>query len=132
MTMKYIAPLLLFFLPIALQADVVDGLIKGYQAGGAGDFSAKQGAEVWQQRVPHAKSGQPRSCGDCHGSDLTKAGRHAKTGKSIEPMAPSVNLERLSDAKKIEKWFKRNCKWTWGRECTAQEKGDLLRYLQQQ
>ncbi|MCU7905413.1 MAG: DUF1924 domain-containing protein [Candidatus Thiodiazotropha sp. (ex Epidulcina cf. delphinae)] len=130
--MKHIATLLLFFLPMALQANVVDGLLKGYQVSGAGGFSAEQGAADWQRRVAHAKSGQARSCSDCHGSDLTKEGGHAKTGKLIEPMAPSANPQRLSDAKKIEKWFKRNCKWTWGRECTAQEKGDLLRYLQQQ
>ena len=44
-------------------------------------------------------------------------------------MAPSVNAARLSSRKQIEKWFKRNCKWTLGRECSAQEKGDLLAYL---
>ncbi|MEA3244387.1 MAG: DUF1924 domain-containing protein, partial [Pseudomonadota bacterium] len=33
------------------------------------------------------------------------------------------------DGKKIEKWFKRNCKWTLGRECTAQEKADFLAYI---
>jgi hypothetical protein len=47
-------------------------------------------------------------------------------------MAPSVNPQRLTDARKIEKWFKRNCEWTWGRACTIQEKGDILRFLQQQ
>jgi hypothetical protein len=57
-------------------------------------------------------------------------GKHAKTGKAIEPMAPSVNPKRLSDEKQIRKWFSRNCKWTLGRECTAQEQGDVLLYLQ--
>jgi hypothetical protein len=46
-------------------------------------------------------------------------------------MAPSVDAERYTDLGKMEKWFKRNCKWTWGRECTPQEKGDLLEYLRQ-
>ena len=44
-------------------------------------------------------------------------------------MAPSVNPKRLTDRSKIEKWFKRNCKWTLGRECTPQEKGDILTFL---
>ena len=44
-------------------------------------------------------------------------------------MAPSVNPKRLTDRTKIEKWFVRNCKWTFGRECTPQEKGDLLSFI---
>jgi len=36
------------------------------------------------------------------------------------------------DAAKTEKWFLRNCKWTMGRTCTAQEKGDFLAYFQSQ
>jgi hypothetical protein len=41
-------------------------------------------------------------------------------------MAPSANPERLADKAKIEKWLARNCKWTLGRACTPQEKGDVL------
>ncbi len=44
-------------------------------------------------------------------------------------MAVSVNPERFTKTKKIKKWFKRNCKWAWGRECTAQEKGNFLTYF---
>ncbi|MCU7931323.1 MAG: DUF1924 domain-containing protein [Candidatus Thiodiazotropha sp. (ex Codakia rugifera)] len=109
----------------------MEELIDQYQAKGAGPFTAEQGGVAWDRTVVHAKSSQIRRCSDCHGADLTKVGRHAKTGKRIEPMAPSVNPQRFKDPKKIEKWFKRNCKWTWGRVCTAQEKGDFLRYLQQ-
>jgi hypothetical protein len=47
-------------------------------------------------------------------------------------MAPSVNSERLTDPKFIEKWFRRNCIQTLGRECTPQEKGDVLTYLRAQ
>ena len=31
--------------------------------------------------------------------------------------------------KKVAKWFKRNCNDVLDRECTAQEKGDVLSYL---
>ena len=121
-----------FFVPIALQAGALEKRLNAYQSGGAGPFSAKQGSVAWRKAVLHENIGQARSCADCHGEVLSQSGRHVKTGKVIEPMARSVNPQRLEDEKKIEKWFKRNCKWTWGRECTTQEKGDFLRYLQQQ
>ncbi len=52
-----------------------------------------------------------------------------KTGKVIKPMAASKNPERFQDSKKVEKWFLRNCKWTFGRQCTVQEKIDTLSWL---
>ncbi len=45
-------------------------------------------------------------------------------------MSPSAYPERLTDSKKVNKWFKRNCKWTYGRECTAQEKSNFLVYIE--
>jgi hypothetical protein len=44
-------------------------------------------------------------------------------------MSPVVNPDRLTDPKKIKKWFRRNCKWTLGRECTAAEQADVIDYL---
>jgi hypothetical protein len=44
-------------------------------------------------------------------------------------MAPSVNPARFTNTSKVEKWFKRNCKDVLNRECTAQEKGDVITYL---
>jgi hypothetical protein len=44
-------------------------------------------------------------------------------------MAPSVQPERFTDPAKVDKWFTRNCKWTWGRLCTAQEQRDIQAYL---
>ena len=113
------------------QAGAVETLQQQYQAAGAGPFNASAGEAMWQNRYTDAKSGKQRSCQSCHGSDLTKASKHVKTGKVIEPMAPSVNAERLTKVKTINKWFKRNCKWTVGRECSDQEKGDFLEYLKQ-
>ncbi|PVV09314.1 MAG: hypothetical protein B6D72_14860 [gamma proteobacterium symbiont of Ctena orbiculata] len=132
MRMRYLFFFALTTVAASLQANSLESILTAYEAKGAGPFSAQQGSKQWQRVVTHAGKGKPRSCGDCHGEDLKSPGRHAKTGKRIEPMAPSVNPMRLTDAKKIEKWFKRNCKWTWGRVCTDQEKGDLLLYLQQQ
>jgi hypothetical protein len=108
-------------------ADTVDDLLAEYQAQGAGAFTAEAGATLW--RLTHPVGGESRQCADCHGADLTTAGRHQRTGKTIEPMAPSANPGRLIDAGKIEKWFYRNCKWTLGRPCSPQEKGDVLVWL---
>jgi mono/diheme cytochrome c family protein len=96
------------------------------QAAPAGDPAA--GKSAWQREVP-AGNGQPRSCATCHGSDPTRPGKHVRTGKRIAPMAPSVNRERFTDPAKVAKWFTRNCKWTWGRECTAAEQADIKAYL---
>lgn len=88
----------------------------------------EQGQKLWVQEVVDDK-GEARACTSCHGTDLTQAGQHKTTQKTIKPMAKSVNSKRYTDDKKVAKWFKRNCKWTWGRECTEQEKSDILAYL---
>ena len=113
----------------AAMAAPVDELIKGYRASGAGPFSARTGQELWHKPFTNTGENRPRSCASCHTSDPRNAGRHVRTQKPIAPMAPSVNDERLTDTRSIEKWLRRNCSWTLGRECTPQEKGDFLMYL---
>jgi len=109
-----------------LQAGDINAVQNHYRDLGAGPFQSERGETLWKSRPFEG-----RQCADCHTADLTRPGRHQRTKKPIKPMAPSVNSERYTDLKKVEKWFKRNCKSTWGRECTAQEKGDLLEYLKQ-
>lgn len=94
--------------------------------------SSAIGESLWRKIVIHQQSGQERSCTTCHTDDLKQAGKHAKTGKPIDPMAPSVNPQRLTDPQKIAKWFKRNCKWTFNRECTEPEKEAFLSYIRAQ
>lgn len=115
----------------ALARQGYDQAMEMYRGEGAGPFDAGHGKELWYQ-VNHGDDGKERTCHTCHGKDLNRSGKHARTGKVIDPMAPSVNPERFTELKKIEKWFKRNCKWTFGRECTSQEKGDILSYLIEQ
>lgn len=112
----------------AAWADTVDDLLGTLRSQGAGTFDSAAGEALWQRRFPSA-GGPQRACTSCHTSRL---GRHVVTGKTIEPLAPSVNAKRLTDRRQIEKWLKRNCKWTLGRECTAQKKGDLLSFLRSQ
>ncbi len=107
-----------------LQAADVNDVQNHYRDPGAGPFSFDRGEMLWNSQFYEG-----RQCATCHATDLTRNGRHERTQKPIEPMAPSVNTTRYKDLKEVEKWFTRNCKWTWGRECTPQEKGDLLEYL---
>ncbi|MDY6891042.1 MAG: DUF1924 domain-containing protein [Pseudomonadota bacterium] len=111
----------------AVQAgNAVDQLLERYRDAGVTQTDPAQGKALWTREV------EGRSCISCHAADPRLAGKHQRTGKVIEPMAPSVNAERLSEVKKIRKWFYRNCKWTLGRECTAQEKADFLVWLRDQ
>ena len=109
------------------QTNPIDQLLQQYRAEGASAFDPAAGEALWTQTFQ--TKGGARSCVDCHNHDLTRPGRHIRTRKAIKPMAPSVNGKRLSQVKKMKKWFKRNCKWTLGRECSAQEKGNLLVWL---
>lgn len=76
-----------------------------------------------------ATHGREWSCSSCHTERPTATGRHAGTGKPIEPLAPSANAERFSNDRKVDKWFRRNCNDVLGRACSAQEKADVVAFL---
>ncbi|MDH5472972.1 MAG: DUF1924 domain-containing protein [Gammaproteobacteria bacterium] len=110
----------------------VTDLLQSYQSQGATTGNADTGKQLWNKTYAAEAPNTQRSCTNCHTDNLGNTGKHASTGKAIKPLAPSVNAESLTDRNKIEKWFKRNCKWTLGRECDAQEKSDLLTFISQQ
>jgi len=112
------------------ETSTVKNLLTVYSTQGATTADAQQGKLLWQKTFPGKGEFVDRSCTNCHTDDLTQTGKHIKTNKPIKPMSPSVNPQRLTSVKKINKWFKRNCKWTMGRECTAQEKADILVYIE--
>lgn len=87
-------------------------------------FSASRGEQFFK-----ATHGGEWSCASCHGNNATATGKHTKTGKLIQPLAPAASAKRFTDSAKVEKWFKRNCNDVLGRACAAQEKGDVLAYL---
>ncbi|MBF0143006.1 MAG: DUF1924 domain-containing protein [Magnetococcales bacterium] len=107
----------------------LDEQLATYRAQGAGAFEAKAGEKLWRSSLGKDAEGNDRSCVTCHTGDPKQAGKHPKTGKAIEPMAQSVNVQRFTDPAKVEKWFGRNCRQVLGRECTPQEKGNILTYL---
>lgn len=109
--------------PAALQARYAAAA--QLEAPGSGGLQAERGRQFFASR-----HGAEWSCSSCHTPDPRTNGRHAVTGKTLKPLAPSANPERFTDAAKVEKWFRRNCKDVLSRECTAREKGDVLAYLQ--
>ncbi len=92
--------------------------------------AAGQPANIERGKVFFSKQhGKEISCASCHGSAPISAGKHLSTGKLLEPLAPAGNLKSLTDSAKVAKWFKRNCNDVLGRECSAQEKADVLAFL---
>lgn len=73
--------------------------------------------------------GKDISCSSCHGSSPTTQGKHSSTGKVLDPLAPRANSNVFTDSRKIDKWFRRNCNDVLGRECSAQEKADVIAFL---
>ena len=88
------------------------------------EFSAERGEKFFKTKHNHNLS-----CSPCHTDNPAAQGKHSETDKIIKPLAPAANEERFTDMKKVAKWFKRNCNDVLDRECTAQEKGDVLAYL---
>jgi hypothetical protein len=117
-------------LHVPAAASAAADLLNGYESAaraaspGFAGLSADRGMRLF--RTPQ---GGEWSCASCHGATPTIAGRHARTAKTIAPLAPSANPERFADAARAEKWFRRNCGDVLGRECTPQEKGDVLAWL---
>ncbi|MDO5691093.1 MAG: DUF1924 domain-containing protein [Pseudomonadota bacterium] len=81
------------------------------------------------QKLFSTKAGNDLSCASCHGMPPTGPARHASTGKAIDALAPAFSAECFTDRAKVDKWFRRNCKDVFSRECSAAEKPDLMAYL---
>jgi len=116
----------------AVHAETPAGIARMYESAARqaspafGGFSAARGRAFFQ-----ATHGGDWSCASCHTQNPLGQGKHAKTGKTIAPLAPAANGERFTSLAEAEKWFKRNCNDVMGRECSPQEKGDVLAYLMQ-
>lgn len=118
---------------VAAGADARKSILDTYEAAAKAEstsfagFDARRGEAFFLGRHAGGKPDTP-SCTSCHTTNLKGPGK-SSAGKAIEPMAASVNAKRYTDAADVAKWFKRNCNDVLGRECTAQEKGDVLIYL---
>ncbi|MHB1186202.1 DUF1924 domain-containing protein [Thiobacillus sp.] len=92
-------------------------------------LSPSRGEALYRSEHP-GRNGTAQSCAGCHTANPKQAGQ-TRVGKRIEPLAPAANPERFTDAAKVEKWFRRNCMDVLQRECSAQEKGDFISWLNQ-
>lgn len=70
-------------------------------------------------------------CQACHGGFNRWPNGVPRMHRQILAFAPSENPERFTDQRKVEKWFGFNCNYLLGRDCTPQEKGDLITWLLQ-
>jgi hypothetical protein len=106
-------------------ADTLAGLKQAAaETPGFQGFSVTRGEQFFK-----STHGNDWSCSTCHTDNPADVGKHARTGKAIQPLAPAANAERFTDQAKVDKWFKRNCNDVLNRACTPLEKGDVLTYL---
>lgn len=112
--------------PLVAMADTPAQILARLQADAGGSASLERGRKLYHGKFPGEKA---ESCSTCHTSSPKDGGRHVRTNKAIEPLAPSVSPERFTDMAKVEKWFKRNCNEVLNRACTPQEKADFTAYV---
>ena len=129
--MKTISTLSLLMLAMAVQAGPVEQIATYRQAAQAADpafkgFSAERGREFYYRKG--VKNGKTVSCAGCHSQDPRQPGQ-TPAFRPIGPMATAFNPKRFTDPQKTEKWFRRNCDDVLSRQCTPQEKGDYLTFL---
>ncbi len=91
------------------------------------EFDAKRGEQLFFAKS--SASGKEMSCTSCHKQDITQDGFSEKKNKKIKPLAPSVNQNRLTDVDEVQKWLKRNFNDVYAREGSAQEKGDVIMFI---
>ncbi|DAB38251.1 MAG: hypothetical protein A2023_01725 [Sulfuricurvum sp. GWF2_44_89] len=91
-------------------------------------FDAARGKEIFTS-THTGKQGKPMACTSCHSTNLSSSGKNTLTGKVIDPLSPRANPQRLTSAKEVKKWLKRNFMDVYAREGSAQEKGDVLTYI---
>ncbi len=121
-----IATTMMLSISIIYASPTTESILTEYKTASINSFSISNGEKLW------TKNHNGRSCTSCHSLSAKTQGKHQRTNKIIKPMSPSINPKRLTNRKKIDKWLLRNCKWTFGRECTTQEKGDILLWLSTQ
>lgn len=121
--LKSLTASLLIASAFSVMAVTPQELLKGYELQSA-KASPTRGEQFF-----NAKHGKEWSCASCHENPPNHDTKHIVTGKLIKPLSPNANPERFTDQAKAEKWFKRNCNDVLGKDCTAQEKADVLSWL---
>lgn len=90
-------------------------------------LSAEAGRAFYTKKL--IVDGKDISCSACHTDNPANPGKHNETGKTIQPMAPAVNPKRFSDVNKSEKGFTKHCRDLYKNDCSAEDKGNFIKYL---
>ncbi len=70
------------------------------------------------------------NCAACHGAVPNRPGKDLVSEKPIAAMAPAAApATRFADKAKTEYLWRLNCRDVVGRECSAQEKADVMSWL---
>lgn len=123
----FLIPLVMLAAPAMAQDTSPEKLIAQYIAESGAAPSPDRGKALFLVDHVGGKPDTP-SCITCHTPDPRGMGQ-ARTGKAIEPLAPSAHPARFTDSAQVEKWFGRNCDSVLGRPCTAAEKADIVAWL---
>jgi cytochrome c peroxidase len=127
MTLRLALAAIILVAGAAVAAETPQSLIESYATQAGSTPSVSQGRDLFLGSHTGGRPDTP-SCSTCHTQDPRATGR-TRAGKVIQPMAPSANPARFTDAANVEKWFGRNCDTVLGRACTAAEKADIIAYL---
>jgi hypothetical protein len=116
---------------------------------GFSGFSEERGRAFYYKKHPVEDLGMV-SCATCHHADPLKATvahqdqipcrachvtfsrqpqSHRPIKREIAPFAPAGNPNRFTNEWAVEYWFGYNCKMLLRRDCTPQEKGDVIMWL---
>jgi hypothetical protein len=123
MLLKLLSGFVLIGMTHTVGATTPQDLLKSYETQ-SGKANPTRGEQFF-----NAKHGKEWSCASCHENPPNHDTKHIVTGKAIKPLAPNANSIRFTDEAKAEKWLKRNCNDVLGRDCSAQEKADVLSWL---
>ena len=100
-------------------------LLATYTRQAGGTASAERGQAFFTRKFGRDFD----SCAACHGALPVRAGKDLVSEKAITALAPAVSPQRFTDKAKVEYRFAQNCKDVVGRDCSAQEKADVLSWL---
>lgn len=112
--------------PWPAQALTAGDLLADFTAKAGGQASAERGQKFFTTNFGRALG---FSCASCHGSEPTASAKDQITEKNLAPLAPAANARRFTDRAKVDHMFRVNCKDVVGRECSAQEKADVIAWL---
>jgi len=107
------------------QATNAAELLAAYTKQAGASASAERGQAFFTRRFGRDFD----SCAACHGALPVKAGKDLVSEKSISALAPAVTPQRFTDKARVEYRFAQNCKDVVGRDCSAQEKADVMSWL---